>query len=192
MYYTVAAKYRAHFCRRQHPHQRQVTADGADLRAPASGAVERRQHERGLSGADGLAYLLKPGDGKTGPAGKTDCVAAALRKQRFDAICQPRRYANRPSRRPHEALCRHCALDYIAAGRQPQTPAGKIGGHVGDEFAAGAHDKAQQTGTVADRTGSDAAALWPRRRLHFVLPSACLSAGNVSATARRAHPRARV
>jgi hypothetical protein len=76
----IAAKDRADLRRRQYTREWQIAPKSTDLGAPALGAVERRQQQRGLSGADGLADLLKPGNCKTGPARQPDCIAAALRQ----------------------------------------------------------------------------------------------------------------
>ncbi len=155
-----ATEDRADLRRRQHAGQWQIASDSADLAAPALGPIERRQQQRGLPGSDGLADLLKPGNCETGPARQTDRIAAAARQQPLDAIGQPRRHGNRSSRRTREQPLRHRVFDYIAARRQPQTPAGKLSGGIRDEFSARPDDKAQQRRAVANFTGGDTATLW--------------------------------
>ena len=92
MYHMIAAKNRAHLGRGQHGRNRQVPPERTDLAAPALGAVQCRQQQGRLSGADGFAHLLETGNRETGPARQSDRLAAALRQQRLDAIRKPWRH----------------------------------------------------------------------------------------------------
>jgi hypothetical protein len=103
----IAAEYPAQFCRSQHGRKRQVTPERANFVPSAFGSVERREEQANLSGADGLANLLETGNGETGAAGEPDGIAAALRKQSFDAICKSWRQDNGPARRARKEPLRH-------------------------------------------------------------------------------------
>jgi hypothetical protein len=91
MYHMIATKDRAHLSRGQHDRERQITPEGPDLPTSTLGSIQCREQQRGLPGAGGLAYLLKSGNGETGPARETDCIAAPLRQPSLDAIRELRR-----------------------------------------------------------------------------------------------------
>jgi hypothetical protein len=115
----IAAEYPAHLCRSQHGGKRQATPECTNFVPSAFGSVKRRQQQGNLSGADSLANLLETGNGETGASGEPDCIAAALCKQRFDAICQLWRQDNRPARRARKKPLRNRPFECIAARRQP-------------------------------------------------------------------------
>jgi hypothetical protein len=103
----IAAEYPAHLCRSEHGCKRQVAPERANFVPSALGSVERRQQQANLSGADRLANLLETGNGDTGASGEPDRIAAALSKQRFNAICKPWRQDNGPARRARKEPLRH-------------------------------------------------------------------------------------
>ena len=110
---------------------------------PPSAPSSADSSKRDLSGADSLANLLETGNGETGAAGQPDGIAAALCKQGFDAICKLWRQRNGPARRARKKPFRHRPFECVAARRQPQTSARKIGGHIRHDLSARPHDKAQ-------------------------------------------------
>jgi hypothetical protein len=86
MYHMIAAKNRAHLRPSQNGHDREAASERAHFAAPALGSVECLDQQCNLSGADGLADLLKPGNGDARPPPEANRIAAALRQQRLDAI----------------------------------------------------------------------------------------------------------
>jgi hypothetical protein len=115
----IAPEYPAHLCRSQHGGKRQATPERTNFVPSAFGSVKRRQQQGNLSGADSLANLLETGNGETGASGEPDGIAAALRKQSFDAICKPWRQHDRPARRARKKPLRSRPFECIAARRQP-------------------------------------------------------------------------
>ena len=89
VYHMITPEYPAHFCRSQHGRKGQSAPERANFVPPALRSVQRRHQEANLSGADRFGNLLETGNGETGATGEPDCIAAALRKQGFDAICKP-------------------------------------------------------------------------------------------------------
>jgi len=92
MYHIIAAKNRAHLACGQHRRQWQITRQRADLSAPTCRAIQGRQQQSDFSRPDGIAHLLKPGNGQSSPTRQTDPVTATLNQHRFDAICELWRY----------------------------------------------------------------------------------------------------
>jgi hypothetical protein len=115
----IAPEYPAHFCRSQHGCKRKAAPECTNFIPSALGSVQCRQQHGNLSGADSLANLLKTGNGETGASGEPDGIAAALSKQRFNAICKPWWQDDRPARRTRKKPLRHRPLECIAARRQP-------------------------------------------------------------------------
>ena len=85
----IASKDPAHLCRSQHGYKGKAAPECTNFIPSALGSVQRRQQQGNLPGPDGLANLLETGKGEPGAAGEPDCIAASLRKQGFDAICEP-------------------------------------------------------------------------------------------------------
>ena len=85
----IAPEYPAHLCRSQHGYKGKAPPECTNFIPTALGPVQCRQQQGNLSGPDGLANLLKTGNGDPGASGEPDCIAAALCKQGLDAICKP-------------------------------------------------------------------------------------------------------
>jgi hypothetical protein len=168
MYHMIATKNRAHFGHAQHSHQRQIGRESADLRAPASRSIQRRQQQRDFSAADCIAYLLKPGNSETAAARQTDRFTATLGQHTLDPTSEFRRYGYRTACGTREELLCRRLLENLTARRQPQTPARKIACRVGDELAVGTDDKSEQAGAVMYLTRCDAPAERPCDLRRFI------------------------
>jgi hypothetical protein len=179
----IAPEHPAHFSGGQHSSHGQITPKGSNLVARTFGSVQRKEEQGNLSGTRGLGDLLETGKGYASPASKSDCVAAALRQQRLDAIDKSRRHRNWLARGTCKQPFCHRPFEHLAARRQPEASARKVGGHIGHKFTARADDKAQQMRAIAHFTGDDATPPRPIRRALLIAPSGC----GIFVAARRAY-----
>ena len=145
----LAAEGRARLGGAQARYDRQAGRQRAELAAPIRGAVAASTSTATSPLASAASTLTKPATRLAGAPRQAEKLDATPRQQRLDAIRKPGLDRDRRLRRPREKPLGHGLRHYIAARRQPQTPARQACRRYRARSGRRIDDEAQQLGLSA-------------------------------------------